>query len=134
MSDNLLFLKSLWTVFRVNPHLLSNHPQAVPSIWVNNWVDEKVSRRLGEYTSIDELASLCETEGVTNESFDKTIKNLNKDWAKLETRVKDALIKSLSLNLTFSPTDDSAGKVKHGQEVSFLFLPLDQQPPKPVQP
>jgi hypothetical protein len=32
---------------------------------------------------------------------------------------------SLSLNLALSPTDDSAGKVKHGQVVSLFFLPSD---------
>ncbi len=93
MSNNLPFLKSLQTVFSVNPHDISGYPRDVLSIWVENWVDEKVSRRLGESTSIDELATLCETEGVIGESFDKAIKTLNKDWTKLDARVKDELIK-----------------------------------------
>ena len=33
------------------------------------------------------------------------------------------LTRSLSLNLTFSPTNDGTSKVKHGQKVSSLLLP-----------
>lgn len=93
MAKYLPFLKSVWTVFSIDPQNILFYPT-----WMDRWVDEQVYFSLGEFTSVDELASLCETKGVTTKSFEKTIKNLNEYWSQFSPRAKDALIRIIKIH------------------------------------
>lgn len=96
MSDDLPFLKSVWGVFSVNRHLLSEHPVNVPASWVKPWVAEKVFCWLGEETTVDELATICEAEDAVDDCFFTVINTLNEDWGKLLPEYKNSILKILN--------------------------------------
>lgn len=128
MAKYLPFLKSVWTVFSIDP-------QKVQSIWMDKWVDEQVYLSLGEFTSVDELSRLCEIKNVTDKSFERTIKSLNEYWSQFSATAKNALIEIIKIhnlehlvNFELQLTSEEQEELKIRWDISdILYLEKKQE-------
>jgi hypothetical protein len=96
MTEHLPFLRIVWRLFT------GHSTGEFPSSWVSDFVADKVIDELGSSITFDRLVYTVKTKNAVDESFDKTVLSLARNWSFIGAATKTDLIQSIK---TFKLSD-----------------------------